>query len=337
MRITRDMLMKIAGDTVKQRTRSGSDVIAAYLSGSLLGDDYLLGGSADIDLTFIHIQSPQADREIVSISDPVHLDLAHYAQKDFRDTRKLRLHPWMGPTLFYCKPLYDPQHFLDFIQASVRGQFDRPDFILRRSRQQYDHARQMWMSFHTDPSESNSTKDLLRYLRAVEHAVNAVAGLSGMPLTERRLALDFGERTTSLNRPGLLPGLIGLIGGVNAREARDIEQLLPDWHATWLAATRLNDELPARLHPARREYYSKAIEWILKGDHPQAALWPLLRTWSEAAALLSAEHPQQLAWQEAMDGLALRGEGFAERIQALDIYLDAVDETLDAWGRANGV
>lgn len=337
MRITRDMLLKIADDTVKQRTRSGSDVIAAYLSGSLLGDEYLLGGATDIDLTFIHIQSPQADREIVPISDSVHLDLAHYPQKDFRDTRKLRLHPWMGPTLFICKPLYDPQHFLDFIQASVRGQFDRPDFVLRRSRQQYDHARQMWMSFHANPSESSSTEHLLRYLRAVEHAVNAVASLDGIPLTERRLALDFGERTTSLNRPGLLPGLIGLIGGVNAREAGDIEKLMPDWYETWLAATQASGDLPARLHPARREYYGKAMEWMLRGDNPQAALWPLLRTWTEAVGLLSTEHPQRLAWQNAIDGLGLQGEGFAERIQALDIYLDTVDETLDAWGRANGV
>jgi hypothetical protein len=337
MRITREMLLKIADDTVTQRTRSGSDVIAAYLSGSLLGDDYLLGGSTDIDLTFIHIQAPQVDREIVAITDLVHLDLAHYAQKDFRDTRKLRLHPWMGPTLFYCKPLYDPQHFLDFIQASVRGQFDRPDYVLRRSRQQYDHARQMWMSFYTNPDENNFTNHLLRYLRSVEHAVNAIASLSGIPLTERRMVLAFGERVNPLNRPGLLAGMIGLIGGVNAREANDIERLLPEWYETWHASAQHIGDLPARLHPARREYYGKAIEWILKGDLPQAALWPLLRTWTEAAALLAAEHPQRLAWQKAIDVLGLSGEGFAERLQALDIYLDTVDETLDAWGRANGV
>lgn len=338
MRINRDTLLKITADTVRQRTRAGSDVISAYLSGSLLGDDYLLGGAADIDLTFIHLQLPQADREIVPVTEDVHLDIAHYVQKDFRDTRTLRLHPWMGPTLFACKPLYDPQHFLDFTQASVRGQFDRPDYILQRSRQQYEHSRQMWMAFHTSGGEHTSTGDLLRYLRSVEHAVNAAASLNGLPLTERRLVLAFGQRANALGRPGLLPGLIGLLGGANAGGLSDLQHLLAAWRDTWNAAIEENSvALPARLQPARMGYYARAFDAILKGDTPQAILWPLLRTWTQAAGLLPDGHVLRQVWQKSVVGLGLAGEALAERVQALDSYLDMIDEALDEWGRANGV
>ncbi len=54
MRITPEILQKLARDTVAQRTRSDRDVVAVYLQGSLLRDDPLLGGTADIDLFFIH-------------------------------------------------------------------------------------------------------------------------------------------------------------------------------------------------------------------------------------------------------------------------------------------
>lgn len=338
MRITREMLLKTAADTVKQRTRPGSDVISAYMSGSLLGDDYLLGGAADIDLTFIHLQTPHIDREIVPVTEDVHLDIAHYVQKDFRETRELRLHPWMGPTLFYCKPLYDPQHFLDFTQASVRGQFDRPDYVLNRANQQYEHARQMWASFTASQEGDAPTELLLRYLRSVEHAANAVASLKGMPLTERRLLLAFGERASALDRPGLLAGLIGLLGGAKAGDKDDLLQLLPAWQAAWIAAAESTGQnIPARLHPARKAYYAKAMQQMLKGESPQAVLWPLLRTWTQAAGVLPDDHPQWLAWQQSVSGLGLEGDGFAERVQALDVYLDMVEETLDAWGRANGV
>ena len=55
MRINRDTLLRIARDTVARRTRQDRGIVAAYLCGALLGDDYILGGTADIDLGFIHL------------------------------------------------------------------------------------------------------------------------------------------------------------------------------------------------------------------------------------------------------------------------------------------
>lgn len=333
MRITRETLLKIARDTVTQRTRSDSSIISAYLCGSLLGDDYLLGGAADIDLALIHIDDPVRPREIVALTEDVHLDIAHYGQGDFRNPRQLRLHPWMGPTLFGCKPMYDPQHFLDFTLASVRGQFDRPDYILKRSRQQAEHARQIWLSFITEPERQPGTHALQKYLRAVDHAANAVSCLSGMPLAERRLLLEFGRRAQDAGQPGLLPGLVGLLGGAKFR-VDDGPDLLSGWAETWDSAASAQET--ARLHPARRAYYLKSFQAALESSQPQALLWPLLRTWTQAADSLPEDSPGRKVWQRAVERLALSGSDFDERVQAMDHYLDLVEETLENWAASHG-
>jgi hypothetical protein len=182
MRITRETLLKLAQDTANQRARSDLSILAVYLSGSLLDGEPLLGGTADIDLFFIHNEDPASDREVVRITDEVHLDIAHHGRKQYRQTRELRLHPWLGPRLYGCKILYDPQHFMDFTQASVRGQFFRPDQVLGRVRPQVERARQIWFTL-TAVQESTDRQQTWSYLQAVGLVANAIAGLSGKPLT----------------------------------------------------------------------------------------------------------------------------------------------------------
>ena len=228
MRITPEMLHKLARDTVDKRTRSDHTLLAVYLHGSLLGEHPLLGNSADIDLFFVHNEEVTIEREIVRLSDDVHLDISHHSHRLYRQPRELRVHPWLGPTVYGCRILYDPQHFMDFAQASVRGQFYRPDNVLQRARQQLEHAREIWLSFTTD-QPLPEPEDASRYLRALDHAVNAVAGLSGHPLTERRFLLDFPARAGAVRHPGLSVGLLGLLGGT----AVDSERL-----RSWLPACR---------------------------------------------------------------------------------------------------
>jgi hypothetical protein len=333
MRINRDTLLHIAEDTVSQRVRRGRNILAAYLGGSLLGDDFLLGGTTDIDITLIHLDEPQADREVVRLTDEVHLDIAHYEQRDFSQTRRLRLHPWMGPILFECKVLYDPQHFLDFIQASVRGQFNRPDNVLGRSQGQLEHARQIWSGFASQAAQEPGPEQLAAYLRAIDHAANAVAGLSGPPLTERRLLLHFPPRADAAGHHGLYPALLGMLGGPHA----DVDTLR-GWLPLWGGALQALPEetVPPRLHPCRYAYYQRAFEAILSGERPQAVLWPMLRTWTQAAGLLPEDASGRAAWEEACAHLGLLGDGFSERVRALDAFLDLVEETLEGWYRAQG-
>ena len=339
MHLTRETLLKLAQDTVTDRVRKDRHLLAAYLCGSLLDDDHLLGGTTDIDLFFVHLDSPAVGREIVRLTDDIHLDLAHLDQKEYRQARQLRVHPWRGPSLNNSRVLYDPQHFMDFTVASVRGQFNRTDHIYERASQPAANARRIWFSLQENPSQPGP-EILLQYLRAVSHAANAIAALSGPPLTERRFLLGFPARAAAVGKPGLYPGLLGLLGASRLEPGQ-----LAAWIGLWQAALEaispaqgasLN-HIPARLNACRRTYYLRAFEALLDSPQPENALWPLLHTWCMAAALLPEDSPTYQDWQAAFTHLDLAGAGFAERLSALDAYLDLVEEILEGWARQNGV
>jgi hypothetical protein len=332
MRVTREILIKVAQDTIARKGRENRDLVAVYLCGSFQGEEYSLGGAADVDLVFVHADSIDIEREIIRLTDEVHLDIAHHSQRDYREARRLRLHPWLGPVLNSCKVMFDPQHFLDFTQASVRGQFDRADNIFERSRRQAEKARSIWLGYQTGVPKPGPG-EMLTYLRAVAHAANAIASLSGPPITERRFLLNFPARAEAVGRPGLYPGLLGLLGAPHL-PADALAELLPGWLAAFEGVSR--DKAPARLHRDRRLYYQRAFEAIASGPQPEAVLWPLLHTWTIAASLLPESAPARAAWCRALEQLGLLGDAFAERVSALDAYLDLVDETLEEWARANG-
>lgn len=334
MRINRQILLKIAQDTVAQRARKERDIVSAYLIGSVLGEDYILGGTADIDLVFVHADSTPEEREIVRLTDEVHLDIAHYPQKHYRQTRLLRRHPWHGPTIFGCKVLYDPQHFMDFTQASVRGQFDQPDNVIDRARQQAESARQTWLSFYSDTPKRIGAKDIYRFIKAIAQAGNAVASLYGAPLTERRFLLAFRQRAEAANKLSLYPKALELLGAPNVEK-----EALQVWLSAWRVCVESlpPESAPPRLHLARIPYYLRAFEHILDGDQPMAVLYPLLHTWTLAACQLPEGADGLAAWQKACAYLGLLEAGFSERLEALDAFLDGVEESLDEWAQANGI
>ena len=332
MRITREALLKLAQDTASQRARTDMSTLAVYLHGSLLDDEPLLGGTADIDLFIVHNEDPAFEREVVRITDEVHLDIAHHSRKLYRQTRELRLHPWLGPVLYGCKILYDPQHFLDFTQASVRGQFYRPDQVLGRARPQVEAARQVWLSL-TAVKASADIDTLSSYFRAVGLIANAIAGLSGKPLTERRFLMEFPKRAEAVGHAGLYAGLLGLLGAPLV-DASTVRAWLPGWR---LAVEALPiDKTPPRLSRPRIPYYLRAFDVILDSVQPIDVLWPLLRTWTDAVSLLPGDFPAYGPWKSAITRLGLLGDAFSEREAALDAYLDQVEELLEDWARVNG-
>ena len=332
MRISTETLLHLAEDFITQRIFDQRDILAVYLHGSLLGDAPVIGGTADIDLFFVHIDRVQPAREIERITDDIHLDVAHDSREVYRRTQALRLHPWLGPVINSCKIMYDPQHILDFIQAGVRSQFDRPDNVLARARQQAHQARQAWLGFQRRPP-APGPQGLKEYLAAVQSAANAVALLSGPPLTERRFLVQFSQRAQAANRPGLLAGLLGLLGGSHA--ASDLlRSWLPAWQAAYQAQPAATEAETIRLHPHRFHYYYKAMETFLSAEATAPmVLWPLLLTWTDLVMKTSVP---MLTWQEAVSQLGLEGDSLLERLEALDAYLDTVDETLDTWGEENG-
>jgi len=336
MRINRSLLIKIAQDTVATRASNDRNILAAYLIGSVLDqEDPLIGKTTDIDLVFIHIEAPPVEREIQRLNEQIHLDIVHHDQAIYQKARQLRQHPWLGPAVFRCQTLHDPQHFMDFTQASVRSQFDHAENVLERSKSRLDQARQLWMdlSFHTGET---SPESITQYLAAVEHSANAIASLSGAPLAERRLLLEFPARAENSGQPSLHIGLLGLLGAIEL-DKETIQGWMSVWSAAFNAASGAADP-PPQLHPERYSYYQQAVAAYLEGPQFTAALWPLLLTWSDAIVTLQKEkapfaetHRQH--WEKACQRLGLSGDDFEERLAALDAYLDTAEEVLENWGQ----
>lgn len=331
MRITRDLLLRLARDTAAQRVREDRSLICIYLTGSLLSDSPLLGGTADIDLICVHTQAPTQEREIVRLNDDVHLDIAHYSQSIYQQPRNLRTNPWIGSYL--CKDplmLHDVGHWFEFTQAGVSANFEQPENVLQRARPLAENSRSTWLQLQAGLIPTG-LEAMRAYFKALEQAGNALACLAGAPLTLRRFVLELPQRAKDLNRPGLAGGWVDLITPQGLAGA-DLAALSADWQNALLAAAAHSD-CPARLHKARLHYYTRAVD-ALMAENPPAAAWIVLNTWAEAQSLTGEESS---AWQACCQTLELEDSHFEQRLGALDAYLDAVEETLDTWAEDAGV
>ena len=333
MRITRETLLKAAKDWTAARLRQDRNVVCVYLTGSLLSEEPLLGGTTDIDLIFVHPNDPEKPREIVRLTDEVHIDVAHLSQSVFHQPRHLRLDAWVGSYL--CAGplmLHDTQHWFEFTQASAFSQFFRPENVMERSRPAAEAARQTWLELHslTGAPDAHSR---WAYLKALENAANAIAVLNGPPLTERRFLLQFAQRAQTVGRPGLAGGLVDLYMPEKP-DAETWQMWLENWRTAFSAASQLPD-YPPRLHPCRLLYYERAAD-ALFSDHPEAAVWMLLRTWTLALISLPEDSSLLTAWEGACQSCGLGGAEFSHRLASLDTYLDSVEETLDIWAQKNG-
>ena len=335
MRVTRESLIRIAKETVQQRAFNDHFLIAAYLTGSLVLDiDPLLGGTTDIDIIFVHAEEPRQRREFVKLTPDFHVDIGHRSKAEFKRPRELRLDPWLGWEMYDPMLLFEREKFFEFVQAGLRAgfEFNAPTPALQRSRALLAHGRQIWRDL-LETSDTVKPKDLAKYMKSLYHAVNVVAELSGPPLQERRLMLEFASRVETAQRPGMNAGLIGLLGA-SALDPSQISAWIPDWKLAFEAASE-SDQVDARIHPARLNYYEKAIQAILSGETPQAALWPLLQTWTLAVDVLP-DHAVD-AWRSACGQLGFTTPGFEDRVSGLDQFLDEVEALLDELAREHGL
>jgi hypothetical protein len=335
MRITRELLHKFAQQTVNARLRSEPDIHAAYMMGSIIRENPLLGGTADIDIVLVHKYSAPSDRECVSITPDVSLDIFHKVREDYTDHRAFRQDPWMGyPLTHYNIILYDSNHWLEFIQSSVNAEFHRPDNVLARVRKFSTKARDQWFSLFQQPSNTQEAW-LDRYLITLSLAANSVSGLIGPPLTRRRFLQTFEERVEDIGVPKILAGLFGLFGFSDSQN----EELL-----TWIDAFKEdltylseNSVPPAHLVPCRHSYYTSGIEALAKSDAPAQAIWPLLRTWLDVHLALNKPGPNTDTWNSLLSSLNLSEEHFVDKSEALDAYLDSVEIVIETWEDTYGI
>jgi len=334
MRVTRESLIRIAKETAQERAYNDKNIIAAYLIGSLLSEDHLLGGVTDIDLVLVTANKPPMSREIVKLTPDFHLDIVFHAESEYHPPRELRVNPWLGYEIYDPMLLYESKHFFEFTQAAVRAgfEFHEPSLVLQRCRTLLGHGRKIWFDL-MDVGEDSGPKEVAHYLKSLYHAVNVIAELNGPPLPERRLLLMFPSLAEQANRPGLSAGLLGLLGAPGL-EASTLEGWLPGWESMFVAAFETGKADP-RIHTARLNYYKKCFEAMLGSDNPTVMLWPLLNTWTRAAVVLPAEECS--AWQLACERLGLSGKRFMERVEGLDHFLDELDILLDEIAQANGL
>lgn len=334
MRVTKESLIRIAKETTQERAYNDPEIIAAYLTGSLLGADPMLGGTADIDLVFVCKNIPSKPREFVKLTPDFHLDISRRPKDDFKSPRELRSDPWLGYEMYAPMLLYEREKFFDFVQASLRAgfEFEQPPLMLQRCRTMLSHGRGIWMDL-SEIDQPPGPKEIRKYMKSLFHAINAVAELSGPPIQERRLLLEFPARAEAAQKPGLVAEAYGLIGA-NHVDAEKVKGWLADWKAAFKLASE-NADVDARIHATRLNYYEKAIKALLDGETPLSALWPLLHTWTLSAEVLSGDHLQ--FWQKACADLGLLGDEFTARVEGLDHFIDEIEARLDEIAAANGL
>lgn len=333
MRVTRDSLLRIAKETVQERAYNDPDIIAAYLTGSLRGEP-MLGGTADIDLVFVHKTTPMKSREFVKLTPDFHIDISRRAKDEFSSPRELRGDPWLGFEMYDPVLLYEREKFFDFVQASLRAgfEFEQPPLMLQRCRTLLSHGRGNWFDISEHEGEAGP-KEIRKYMKALFHAVNAIAELSGPPIWERRLLLEFPARAEAAQKTGTVAAIYGLLGAPNI----DVDKV-KGWLSDWKSAFRTASETPgvdARIHAARLNYYEKSIKAMLDGDTPLSALWPVLHTWTLSTSVLGGDHLK--FWQFAVSDLGLLGDGFAEKVAGLDHFLDEIEIMFEEIAAANGL
>lgn len=335
MRITRSMLHKYAQESVRQRERTEPDLHAAYLVGSLLDAEPMLGGSTDIDVVLVHKYQAPLERETHAITPEVSLDLFHKTRNDYEQHRQLRRDPWLGyPLTFNHILLFDTDHWLEFIQASVSAEFHRADNVLARVNAMASAGRRKWFEIIQNPSISHQ-EWLQDYLEILALAANAIAGLIGPPLPMRRFLITLKDRCEALDNLKILAGFYGLIGFSEAHEDSIgdwIEALRQDWNLLQGVKQR-----PVHLGDCRREYYLDALQALHDSGNPRQAAWPLLHTWFEIQRVSDQSSPGESAWQSCLETLQLSEPFIAEKTEALDAFLDSTDLAIESWSSRYGL
>ena len=333
MRITHDLLLNSARDFTAKAVKADRSITSVYLTGSLLTDSPLLGGATDIDLVFIHDRTPPFPREIQRFTDEITLDLYHHDHSLYDQPRQLRTDPILGPSINNTRViLHDSQHWFEYTQAIITAQFDRPDHHLERVRKLFTDARADW--WRLENRESPSPRDLAIFLSSAEQATNALASISGLPLTERRFILSLAERCQAVDNPQLALAFSTLLG-FSSFDFSTLEGWIPHWENTFSAEDN-PPVIPPAIHPHRKHYYLNAVKSFYEEGQLESCLWILLSTWTRLVAALPGRLSATKEYPAFVTALGFDKHTFRDKIAALDQYLDTIDEQINIWSQEAG-
>jgi hypothetical protein len=334
MRITRDLLHKFARETVKQHKRKEPDIHAAYLMGSLLDEEPLLGGTTDIDLMLVHKYLAPIERETAALTPEISVDVYHKTVDDYEPSRQFRQDAWVGYPLTYNHILlYDTDHWLEFLQASVSAEFHRVDNVLARVTALLASAREGWRGL-SQLSEVNHLDWLDQFLTTLFLGANAITGLIGPPLATRRLMITFYQRLHDLGTPEVWDSFCGLLGCSD-----DLFLNYKPWISAFEQDLLQLAEIgspPPHLAPCRQLYYLQGIRSLTASEEGLLPLWPLLRVWLDVHLALPQPGPGQDTWHEFLAALNLTDDFTSAKTKTLDAYLDHIEVLIENWADTYG-
>lgn len=326
MRITQEMLIKIAADHVAKRRRREKELVAVYLTGSVSEGEPLLGGSTDIDLIFVHKEEPPLKREVLRVSYEISLDIEHHHQSFYTYHRRLRQNPWIGYALCnHQNILLDSDHWLEFIQASVSSRFDSPENVYGRAGQFGEKARILWFDLD-DPQDVNWEDWMSLYFKTIGTAANTIACLNGPALTTRRFMLDFTTRAEALETLPLVGDLTRLLGNENVSDS-----LFKEWRPVWeeaLESANKHEDCQPNISKVRKAYFLQSVDAMAESGTLHAVLWPIFETWQQALTCLEDQDHHQ-DWLGFLSALGFQEERRDILLRELDHFIDQAEHLLE--------
>ncbi len=345
MFISQDLLIDIAKDYLRRLLLQKNDIVAVYLTGSVLGDQAFIGGSTDIDMVIVHKEDPAVAREIRRIKSNLSFDIVHHHQSLYTFHRRMRQDAWLGYAVRnHDAIIHDTDHWLEYIQAGVDSQFEIPENTYARASKFLDNARRYW--FDLDDDDETPFCDWLNlFFKTVGDASNVIAALSGPGLTQRRFMLDFPARAEAVNQLPLVGDLAHLIGNDFISDA-----FYQKWRPVWelrLEECSQSAQCPPNLHKARKSYFLDCCDALVESGSYHAILWPMLETWRQIELSLRDENSEisiESSHSNATeDWLTFAAEiGFSPdqkeaKTRELGHFIEKVNQTLELYQRDYGL
>lgn len=331
MIITPERLIELAKDEVEART-SRQKLTAAYLVGSVLDEEPLLGDCADIDIIMIHPTAPLRDREVKRLSRQVHLDVYHKSRQDFENPRQLRSDPLLGDGVCRSLRLYDPDHFFDWAQAAACARFTRADNRLARAITLLERGRDGWRRIEKlDPLWPT------RFQAVAWHGANALCCLQDMPNYGRRSVHQLQTQMEQLGASSLYGRFLQLFR-VGQMDQWNVPSWLTGFGKAFDLAIDLNSGEPFK--PVRRDYYLKAFQSMAEAGKPEAAVILMLRYWplpANATDPIVQKVAEAETWQSLLAATGFKDSNFDEKRFELEEFLDEIELFVERWGEAHGV
>jgi len=331
MILNKDRLLTMTQTFLSKRLHSDHSIVCVYLTGSMLRDDPFINGTADVDLVIVHNQPVDEIREIIGMTPEVTLDIHHIEQSYYSPPRKVRKDPWIGSSLcFDPLLLYNKGHWFEFMQASVEAGFFSPEYVIYRSGLFLNEARLLFTELENQRNLGSSIY-ISSYLKIIEDGCNAVACLSGLPLTDRTLMKRFNEVAEAINREDLSTILYGLILGQNSPFPY-YDYFFNSWKY-YLEYFGNSDLAPLKMKADRIPYYTAPVSYYWN-EHLASALWIMAKTWCSVAKAYQLDDNEYFVTFCNM--LEISPMFFAKRKSQLELFLDSIEDAQKNWGDSQG-